>query len=136
MHPDQKPMKTRLVVFAVVLVIVLAVSAVMTKTSVPAAKLGAFYLMDGLAAGAMLALVTHLRKPLLIYACLAGFALTFQPLFSRMPLIWFVSDGAWNALPEAGVTFLGILPTMIYLIGLVLVFALAGFHSADPPLET
>jgi peptidoglycan/LPS O-acetylase OafA/YrhL len=132
MSAEQKRLKIWIAALAAVVITVLLVSAILTHSVLPAAKIGAFYLADGLAAGAMLALVTHLRKPLPIYACLAGFVATFPPLFNRLPLIWFVSDAAWNALPQSSVTFLGVLPTVSYLTGLILVFALAGFHSADP----
>lgn len=132
MHYSWSRQKLGIVVVAAVVLIALGVGAVLTRTVVPAAKVVLFYLGDGIAAGIMLALITHIRRATIIYLCLAGFLFTFQPLFSRMPIYWLVPDRVWESLPESGVTFLGFVPAIAYITGLVAAFSLAGYHAADP----
>ncbi len=127
--------KFGIAVSSALVLIVLGVGAGLTHTAAPSAQVGSFYLIDGVAAGIMLALITHIRRALAIYLCLAGFAVTLQPLFSRLPFQWFISDAVWERLPESGMTFLGIFPTVTYIVGLVALFALAGYHAADPISE-
>ena len=124
--------KLGVVLLSASVLILLGIVAALTHSVLPTVKVGGFYLMDGVAAGIMLALVTHIRRALIIYLCLAGFVVTLQPLFSRLPFAWFVSDAAWEQLPELGVTLLGVVPTAAYLVGLVALFSLAGYHAADP----
>ena len=123
--------KSGIVVVSALVLIALGVGAVLTRVVVPAAKVGLFYFADGIAAGIMLALITHIRRATVIYFCLAGFFFTFQPLFSRMPIYWLVTDRVWESLPESGVTFLGFVPSIVYVTGLVATFSLMGYHAAD-----
>jgi|GEM_PF-6097267 len=124
--------KSGIVIASAVVLITLGIGAVLTRSDVPASKVGLFYLADGIAAGIMLALITHIRRATVIYLCLAGFLFTFQPLFSRMPIYWLVPDRVWELLPETGVTFLGVVPSIMYVTGLVATFSLMGYHAADP----
>ncbi len=132
MHFTLSRQKSGVAALSAFVVIALGVGAVRTHAVAPALKVGGFFLADGIAAGIMLALVTHIRRAAAIYLCLAGFVVTLQPLFSRLPFQWFISDSAWERLPESGVTFLGILPTVNYVVGLILLFSLTGYHAADP----
>lgn len=128
--------KSGIVIVSAVVLIALGIGAVLTRAVVPSAKVGLFYFADGIAAGIMLALITHVRRAAIIYLSLAGFLFTFQPLFSRMPIYWLVPDRVWEILPESGVTFLGVVPAIVYVTGLVAAFSLTGYHAADPVPDT
>ncbi|HZO91479.1 MAG TPA: hypothetical protein VFB38_24365 [Chthonomonadaceae bacterium] len=90
-----------------------------------ATRIGGFALLDGVACGTALAMVTRTRRPLFIYGWLGVAALTLWPIWIGWP------PDPLDA-PNAVLTYLDLLRLVLYVLGLPYPFARLGYHAPDP----
>ena len=81
--------------------------------------------------GLFLALVTHTRKPLLIYFLLALAGLTLWPLFQSWPYADAWDVIAWPGAPGFVQQYFTLLRPIVFLLGLPFPFACLGQHGPD-----
>ena len=102
-----------------------------------AALVGGFALLDGAVLGLLLAAVTRIRRPILIYLFLGLATLTLWPIIQMWPLYhgWPVGDPgrivAWPGAPELVYSYFDILRGALYLLGMPAPFARYGQHQPD-----
>jgi len=97
-----------------------------------ALRVGGGSLLAGMGLGLSLTLITRTRNPWLIYLSLAVGALTFVPLTLEWPPgdAWDVHP--WHGAPPIAYSYLDILRTSLFLLGIPWPFARFGHHAPDP----
>ncbi|MCW3097079.1 MAG: hypothetical protein JWL77_2697 [Chthonomonadaceae bacterium] len=132
MSETPTPNVRKLGLFCLVVVVLALAAAIPLGCFVVALRVGGGSLLAGAGLGTALALVTRTRRPWLIYLALALGALTFLPFYFDWPPgdAWDVHP--WHGAPPLAYSYLDMLRTLLYLVGIPWPFARFGHHAPDP----
>ena len=122
----------KLGLFCLVVVALALAAAIPLRCIGVALQVGSGSLLAGMGLGLSLALVTRTRRPWLIYLSLVLGALTLVPFTLEWPPgdAWDVHP--WHGAPPITYSYLDILRTSLFLLGIPWPFARFGHHAPDP----
>lgn len=132
MSETQKRSARKLGLFTLCAFVAALAAAIPLHCLPTALRVGSGSLLLGTGLGGALAFVTRTRRPLLIYMGLLLAALTFVPLAQNWPPgdAWDIHP--WHGAPQLAYSYLDILRTLLYLVGIPWPFARFGHHAPDP----